>query len=125
MFEDPNAVFSSEFGERQVIGVIQMINKVAYDGQLEYFEDQDIEVMELFAKFVGPKLSGSSMMKKDAHAAKEGSFDEAHMALGELDEGDLHSHHSPSAAARKRASQMNMGSFQEDEVAEEEAEDDG
>ncbi|CAE7191200.1 Prkg1 [Symbiodinium sp. KB8] len=40
-----------------VVGVIQMINKVAYDGQLEYFDDEDVEIMELFASFVGPKTS--------------------------------------------------------------------
>ena len=30
--------------------------QVAYDGQLEYFDDEDVEIMELFASFVGPKL---------------------------------------------------------------------
>ena len=35
--------------------------QVAYDGQLEYFDDEDVEIMELFASFVGPKLKPSSM----------------------------------------------------------------
>lgn len=48
----------------KVIGVIQMINKVSFDGQLEIFDDQDVEVMELFAKTVGPKLALSSMISK-------------------------------------------------------------
>merc|ERR1719456_2110776 len=48
----------------QVIGVIQMINKVSFDGQLEIFDESDIEVMELFAKFVGPKLTNSAMLSK-------------------------------------------------------------
>eukprot|EP00928_Gymnodinium_smaydae_P072190 TRINITY_DN555_c0_g2_i1.p1 TRINITY_DN555_c0_g2~~TRINITY_DN555_c0_g2_i1.p1 ORF type:complete len:509 (-),score=123.83 TRINITY_DN555_c0_g2_i1:23-1549(-) len=48
----------------KVIGVIQMINKVSYDGQLEFFDETDIEVMELFAKFVGPKLTKSEMLGK-------------------------------------------------------------
>ena len=34
--------------------------QVAYDGQLEYFDDEDVEIMELFASFVGPKLKPSS-----------------------------------------------------------------
>jgi GAF domain-containing protein len=47
-----------------VVGVIQMINKVSYDGQLESFDEQDIEVMELFSKFVGPKLTNSAMLQR-------------------------------------------------------------
>merc|ERR1712110_272135 len=45
-------------------GVIQMINKQSFDGQLEAFDEADIEVMEMFAKFVGPKLTNSSMLIK-------------------------------------------------------------
>merc|ERR1719442_93129 len=44
-----------------VSGVIQMINKVSPDGTYEVFDEADVEVMELFAKFVGPKLTQSSM----------------------------------------------------------------
>ena len=33
-----------------MVGVIQMINKISFDGQLDAFEEQDVEVMELFAK---------------------------------------------------------------------------
>jgi len=50
-----------------VSGVIQMINKVSPDGSYEVFDDADVEVMELFAKFVGPKLTQSSMFVKDSH----------------------------------------------------------
>merc|ERR1719362_2053941 len=57
-------VAASETAENKVVGVIQMINKVSYDGQFECFDDQDVEVMELFAKFVGPKLTNSSMLSK-------------------------------------------------------------
>ena len=32
----------------------------------EFFDEQDVEVMDLFAKFVGPKLAHSSMLKKAA-----------------------------------------------------------
>jgi len=49
-------------------GIIQMINKVSPDGTYEVFDEADVEVMELFAKFVGPKLTQSSMfMPKDSH----------------------------------------------------------
>eukprot|EP00440_Ansanella_granifera_P046287 gb/GFBE01050126.1/.p1 GENE.gb/GFBE01050126.1/~~gb/GFBE01050126.1/.p1 ORF type:complete len:461 (+),score=127.30 gb/GFBE01050126.1/:1-1383(+) len=58
-----------------VVGVIQMINKVSYDGQLEYFDEDDIQIMQLFASFVGPKLSYSTLMaKKDTNAMKEGQL---------------------------------------------------
>merc|ERR1712007_418477 len=43
-------IFSSgkkEDANNRVVGVIQMINKVSYDGQLESFDESDVEVMEL------------------------------------------------------------------------------
>jgi len=55
---------SNTGNEKYVIGVIQMINKVSYDGQLAIFDDGDIEVMELFAKFVSPKLANSTMISR-------------------------------------------------------------
>merc|ERR1719327_394991 len=60
IFYDPVKMMAKKHADSSgVIGVIQMINKVSYDGQLEAFDDQDVEVMELFAKFVGPKLAQS------------------------------------------------------------------
>jgi len=91
MFDDPSTGYLAHGRKhtrsdgRVVIGVIQMINKVSYDGQLDFFDEQDVEVMELFSKFVGPKLALSSMLKKDNHG-KEGSMDEAHLALGKATE---------------------------------------
>lgn len=63
-----------------VIGVIQMINKVSYDGDLQPFLDEDVEVMELFAKIVGPKLTASSMVQR------RNSFNSFHL---EKTEGEM------------------------------------
>jgi len=94
--------------ENGVIGIIQMINKVSYDGQLEVFDEADIQVMELFAKFVGPKLAHSSMMSKKA-SDQTPEKKEAEMALGnmkeESDRGDR---------ARKRMSSAAMVTLEED-----------
>uniref|UniRef100_A0A7S2Q1P4 GAF domain-containing protein n=1 Tax=Zooxanthella nutricula TaxID=1333877 RepID=A0A7S2Q1P4_9DINO len=64
----------------KVIGVIQMINKVSFDGQLEIFDEGDIEVMELFAKFVGPKLAMSSFLA--TRHSEPSDRKEAELALG-------------------------------------------
>jgi len=80
IFADPTTSYKNDGSG--VIGVMQMINKLSYDGQLEFFDEQDVEVMDLFAKFVGPKLAVSSLAKKEQKAGKEGSTDEAHLALG-------------------------------------------
>lgn len=65
--------------DNKVIGVIQMINKVSFDGQTEIFDEQDVEVMELFAQTVGPKLALSSMLSKRGNQNSERK--EAEMAL--------------------------------------------
>jgi len=108
--------FTRHGDDSGVIGVIQMINKVSYDDQLEFFDEQDVEVMELFAKFVGPKLAHSSMLKKDAHSGKEGSVDEAHLALGEAQVEDfVHK-----GRQSKRMSGLAMCPYQEDEADDDE-----
>eukprot|EP00930_Biecheleria_cincta_P023019 TRINITY_DN16684_c0_g1_i1.p1 TRINITY_DN16684_c0_g1~~TRINITY_DN16684_c0_g1_i1.p1 ORF type:complete len:469 (+),score=83.47 TRINITY_DN16684_c0_g1_i1:107-1513(+) len=92
--------------EQEVVGVIQMINKVSYDGQLEYFDDDDIEIMQLFGTFVGPKLSHSSLTasKKEAHKS------EGEMALGSVNSGltlDGHSQsHRPEAVRSRKSIQV-------------------
>ncbi|CAJ1431744.1 unnamed protein product [Effrenium voratum] len=43
----------------RAVGVIQVANKVSYDGQLEYFDEDDVDIMKMFASFVGPKLTSS------------------------------------------------------------------
>lgn len=77
LFSDPDA---SSPSVQSVIGVIQMINKVSYDGQLECFNDADVGIMELFAKFVGPKLSDSSTLSR--RMGEETDAMEAKLGLG-------------------------------------------
>jgi len=112
MFHDPttsgNYIKNPE--DKGVVGVIQMINKVSYDGQLESFDDQDVEVMDMFSKFVGPKLAG--MAKKDTHG-KEGSSDEATLALGTANDAqDLMNFENSKG---KRMSGIHMDAFVEGE----------
>lgn len=90
-----------------VIGVIQMINKVSFDGQLEIFDDTDVEVMELFAKFVGPKLAMSSMMAK--RHAQSTDVKEAELALGASEQAS-HTHKRESHSAM-----MTLGEDNEEE----------
>lgn len=75
---------TKELGGPKVVGIIQMINKVSYDGQLEQFDERDVEVMELFAKFVGQKLAADHSMV-NTRPAKAASCSEAEMALGKGD----------------------------------------
>jgi len=87
--EDMNAP-GDENESDKVIGVIQMINKVSFDGQLEIFSEEDVEVMELFAKTVGPKLALSSMLARRHSENPEKK--EADMALGKSDMGSGSAH---------------------------------
>merc|ERR1712137_2763 len=47
---------------RPVLAVIQMINKTEFDGEVGKFDDEDIQVMEMFALFVGSRIEGSSLV---------------------------------------------------------------
>lgn len=49
---------------QKVDGVIQLVNKVLYDGQLGSFDDVDVSTMESFARIVGPKLTNCAMVTK-------------------------------------------------------------
>ncbi|CAK0847514.1 unnamed protein product [Prorocentrum cordatum] len=62
-----------------VLGVIQMINKVSPDGAYEVFDEADVAVMELFAKFVGPRLTQSPALVPQA--ARRPPPSEAALAL--------------------------------------------
>lgn len=114
---------SSGSAPNHVIGVIQMINKVSYDGQLECFDDGDVEIMELFAKFVGPKLAQSSMMTRFASERLERT--EAELALGKkADAGLLGIPESPHGSKKHRGSittyMDSFGEAEEQEAEEEE-----
>lgn len=47
-----------------VLGVLQVINKQSYDGLPEAFDQSDIEVLEVFAACVTPKLTASSTLMR-------------------------------------------------------------
>lgn len=66
-----------------VVGIIQMINKQSFDGQLEAFDDADIEMMEMFAKFVGPKLAQGSMLVRRTECVE---LSEGERSLGKMTE---------------------------------------
>jgi GAF domain-containing protein len=119
MFHDPatSGFYSKNPEDKGVVGVIQMINKVSYDGQLESFDEQDVEVMDMFSKFVGPKLASSNMLRKDTHG-KEGTSDEATLALGTANEAQELMN--TENISRKRMSGIIMDSFEEGENDEEE-----
>lgn len=122
MFDDPaKTSFKKHADDNGVIGVIQMINKTSYDGQLEFFDERDVEVMELFAKFVGPKLAQSSMLKKESDTlGKDGSHDEAHMALHQV--GNLADANSENIVHHHTAKRNSVGMDAFAEVEEEEDE---
>merc|ERR1719510_248416 len=46
----------------RTLAVIQMINKMEFDGEIGKFDDEDVQVMETFATFVGSKLEQSSLL---------------------------------------------------------------
>jgi GAF domain-containing protein len=117
MFDDPAKVSHRKNPDDSgVIGVIQMINKVSFDGQLEFFDEADVEVMELFAKFIGPKLANSSSLKKDSGAVKEGSYDEAHLSLPALEGEQIKSGQSAKRASMSASLAMDaVGEMDEEE----------
>eukprot|EP00747_Dinoflagellata_sp_TGD_P079889 gnl/TRDRNA2_/TRDRNA2_160684_c0_seq2.p1 gnl/TRDRNA2_/TRDRNA2_160684_c0~~gnl/TRDRNA2_/TRDRNA2_160684_c0_seq2.p1 ORF type:complete len:290 (+),score=55.65 gnl/TRDRNA2_/TRDRNA2_160684_c0_seq2:104-973(+) len=47
-----------------VLAVIQMINKMEFDGEVGRFDEEDMQVMETFATFVASKLEGSKLVEK-------------------------------------------------------------
>jgi len=62
-----------EEGVPVVYGIIQMINKTEFDGQFGAFDDEDINIIETFAQFVGAKLQNSSLFRRKAAKATEGA----------------------------------------------------
>jgi adenylate cyclase len=118
MFDETGGQFHDDEDSTGVIGVIQMINKVSYDGQLDFFDEQDVEIMNLFAKFVSPKLASSSMMKRETDSmlchGKDGSAQEANLALGDNTEwGEKHDQHRGKASRKRGSIGDDMIAFQE------------
>mmetsp|Transcript_149793 Transcript_149793/g.276322 ORF Transcript_149793/g.276322 Transcript_149793/m.276322 type:complete len:488 (-) Transcript_149793:114-1577(-) len=77
-------------GTGKVLAVIQMINKMEFDGEVGKFDDEDIQVMETFATFVSSRLEGSSLLEKANQRASNAS--EAEKAFGDM-APPSHSHH--------------------------------
>lgn len=99
---------------QRVVGVIQMINKVTYDGQLEAFNESDVEVMDFFARFVGQKLSEDSTIVNAAQRPKA-CRTEAESAFGDW--------HTPVGAAKAGGASMGRPSFSVAEEGETDVED--
>jgi GAF domain-containing protein len=58
--------------EMRLYGVVQLINKTEFDGQVGIFDEDDVNVIETFATFTGTKLRTSSLFRtakaKDSEA---------------------------------------------------------
>merc|ERR1719343_1632256 len=63
-----------------VLAVIQMINKMEFDGEVGKFDDEDVQVMETFSTFVASKLEGSTLLATETKQ----SFSEGSMAFNSL-----------------------------------------
>merc|ERR1712139_277785 len=72
-------------GAGDVLAVIQMINKMEFDGEVGRFDEEDIEVMLSCVNFISSKLEGSSLVEKMSHQKKDDSVTEGHMAFDVLD----------------------------------------
>merc|ERR1712167_382548 len=57
--------------EKEVFGVVQMINKTEFDGQVGVFDEDDINVIETFASLVGAKMKNSSLFRQKGKAQSE------------------------------------------------------
>eukprot|EP00451_Oxyrrhis_marina_P018849 CAMPEP_0204331298 /NCGR_PEP_ID=MMETSP0469-20131031/15595_1 /ASSEMBLY_ACC=CAM_ASM_000384 /TAXON_ID=2969 /ORGANISM="Oxyrrhis marina" /LENGTH=440 /DNA_ID=CAMNT_0051314271 /DNA_START=24 /DNA_END=1346 /DNA_ORIENTATION=+ len=65
----------SEERSEQVVGVIQMINKIEFDGEVGAFPEEDVRLIETFAKFLAPRVAKSVLTqqgKKMSEAERSG-----------------------------------------------------
>ena len=60
-----------------VVAVIQMINKKEFDGMIGEFDEGDENVMEIFASFVGNRLSHSSLLRPQGGSGVESEGEKA------------------------------------------------
>merc|ERR1719262_1090429 len=58
------AVPAFDEGQKRVLAVIQMINKKEFDEVVGTYTEDDVQVMETFAKFVGSKLQTSNLVSE-------------------------------------------------------------
>jgi adenylate cyclase len=97
-----------------VLAVIQMINKMEFDGEVGKFDDEDIQVMETFATFVASRLEGSALLEKTSHK-KQDVDAEGHMAFDTMVDG----HKGGKAAPRVDDSSHELPIAEEDECEDE------
>merc|ERR1712196_652235 len=60
-------------GGKALFGVVQLINKTEFDGEVGIFAEDDTTVIETFASFTGSKLQNSSLVKRAAPVVTEGA----------------------------------------------------
>jgi len=87
---------------RTAIAVVQMINKMEFDGEVGKFDEEDVQLMETFATFVASRLElSSSLLNKQNNSSKES---EAGAAFG-----TVHNDHE----SGKKKTDTHMGGFAE------------
>lgn len=69
-------------GTSNVLAVIQMINKMEFDGNVGKFDEEDIQVMETFATFVCSRIEGSKLLED---GAKKNCPSEAQLAFEKVE----------------------------------------
>merc|ERR1719460_530901 len=57
--------------EMRLYGVVQLINKTEFDGQVGVFDEEDVNVIDTFSSFVGTKLQHSSLFRRKGPAISE------------------------------------------------------
>jgi GAF domain-containing protein len=69
----------------KVLAVIQMINKMEFDGEVGKFDEEDLQVMGTCASFIASKLEGSALIEKISQIKDETEADaEAHGAFDSI-----------------------------------------
>ena len=58
---------------KTVFGVVQLINKTEFDGQVGIFAEDDTDVIETFASFTGSKLLNSGLFKRHSVVSEAGA----------------------------------------------------
>eukprot|EP00929_Paragymnodinium_shiwhaense_P019376 TRINITY_DN13235_c0_g1_i1.p1 TRINITY_DN13235_c0_g1~~TRINITY_DN13235_c0_g1_i1.p1 ORF type:complete len:500 (-),score=152.00 TRINITY_DN13235_c0_g1_i1:233-1732(-) len=94
--------FGSHGKENACLAVIQMINKMEFDGEVGKFDDEDVQVMETFATFVATKLQNSHLLGGDSSSKPQS---EASVAFGHL---------TPKGGTGSPRGSMDIGSLGED-----------
>jgi len=84
-----------------VLAVIQMINKMEFDGEIGKFDEEDLDVMASCTQFISSKLEGSSLLEKMSEKRDVVAHSEGAMAFDQLVEKP---HNAPDAFGKRRNS---------------------